>query len=231
MLRLFFPFLFGKKWRECPSGGKSKKDGGSSLLTTDSDSMAISFFSFSLLKGWQGDAFRRRDEEDSLPRKKKMLFEAKEDENKKRTENGVFHIRFSRFFAKREKMAILHGRRSSSFSFFQRKIKSRLLETRTKEGGRNRRTCQKDGRRNEKRRKDAASSFSCFCPIPLFARNDALRRKCEYHRSSRQWQRHSHRRRFLPDGSSGTFRPSRCIGRERLPRVFSSVLLRPSFSC
>ena len=49
---------------------KSKKDGGSFPLTTDSDSMAISFFSFSLLKGRQEDAFRRRDEKDSFPRRK-----------------------------------------------------------------------------------------------------------------------------------------------------------------
>lgn len=62
--------LFWKKGRERPSGGKSKKDGDSSLLATDSDSMAISFFSFSLLKGWQGDAFRRMDEKDSFPRRK-----------------------------------------------------------------------------------------------------------------------------------------------------------------
>ena len=68
--RLFFLFLFWEKWRERPSRGKSKKDGGSSLLATDSDSMAISFFSFSLLKGWQGDAFRRRDEKDIFPRRK-----------------------------------------------------------------------------------------------------------------------------------------------------------------
>ena len=40
------------------------------------------------------------------------------------------------------------------------------------------------GRRNEKRRKDAASSFSCFCPIPLFSRNDALRRRRGFRRSS-----------------------------------------------
>ena len=64
----FFSF-FGK------NGGnvlpeKSKKDGDSSLLTTDSDSMAISFFSFSLLEGRQEDAFRRRDEKDSFPRRK-----------------------------------------------------------------------------------------------------------------------------------------------------------------
>lgn len=95
--------LFWKKGRERPSGGKSKKDGGSSLLTTDSDSMAISFFSFSLLKGWQGDAFHRRDEKDSFPRRK--------------TENGDPARKAALFFF-----------------FFQRKIKSRLLEARTKEG-------------------------------------------------------------------------------------------------
>lgn len=39
-------------------------------MMTDSDSMAIPFFSFSLLKGWQGDAFHRRDEKDSFPRRK-----------------------------------------------------------------------------------------------------------------------------------------------------------------
>ena len=92
---------------------KSKKDGGFSLLTKDSDSMAISFFSFSLLKGWQGDSFRRRDEKDSFPRRK--------------TENG-------------------DPARKAVFLFFPFSFFGGLLEARAKDGGRNRRTCQKKGR-------------------------------------------------------------------------------------